>query len=234
MTLNLDKVKSSVVRVGDGRGFVIEGADDRFIVTAAHCLGTSVVPCASFSFLEERTYQSLVAKIGETPTVSAECFFIDPIADIAVLGPPDSQTLGKQHDAWEILVDEAVPLSVSEAPEQGPAWLLSLDGRWFHCDVWRHPSPHGPLWISKAVEGIAGGMSGSPILGNDGSAIGVVCTGHGDDDASTEGGPAPRLAAHLPGWLLQEVGLARLRPRAKWQKKRAAAREGQRFRSPND
>jgi hypothetical protein len=56
----------------------------------------------------------------------------------------------------------------------------------------------GPLWIVEATQAIVGGMSGSPILAKNGSAIGVV---------TTPQGPNPRLASHLPGWLLGELGL---------------------------
>jgi hypothetical protein len=55
------------------------------------------------------------------------------------------------------------------------------------------------LWISHAAEGIRGGMSGSPIVGPDGRAIGVVCTASGvikpgqpDTDDLREGGPKPK------------------------------------------
>ena len=48
-------------------------------------------------------------------------------------------------------------------------------------------------------------MSGSPIVADDGLAIGIVVT---SDIAHTEqrsGGPNPSLAANLPGWLLSEL-----------------------------
>jgi hypothetical protein len=45
-----------------------------------------------------------------------------------------------------------------------------------------------------------GGMSGSPIITQDGAAIGVVSmsSGGSDLDKHTEGGPNPHLAYHLP------------------------------------
>jgi hypothetical protein len=36
--------------------------------------------------------------------VCAECLFVDPVADIALLGPPDSQDLGEQHEAYERMI----------------------------------------------------------------------------------------------------------------------------------
>ena len=81
----------------------------------------------------------------------------------------------------------------------GPARLLSLDGRRsFSCTV-RHFG--GPLWITHAAEGIRSEMSGSPIVTEIGTAIGVVCTAA----APWEGGPNPRLSHNLPGWLLGDA-----------------------------
>jgi V8-like Glu-specific endopeptidase len=55
--------------------------------------------------------------------------------------------------------------------------MLSLDKRWFKCTV-RHSG--GALWISDATD-IGAGMSGSPLLADDGSAIGIVWASAGND-----------------------------------------------------
>lgn len=205
-----DKAKRAVVRVGNGRGFVVGRGtgEDRVIITAAHCLKRSVVPCASFSHTEERTYKRLLGQLGKKPTVWAECLFIDPIADIAALGPPDNQVFYHESESYGALAGEASALSISDAPEQGRAWLLSLDGDWFECEVGR--VQHGSLFITEAARSIACGMSGSPIVADDGSAIGVVGTG--------THAPNARLAVHLPGWLLVQVGLMRVKAPAKRKK----------------
>ena len=79
-----------------------------------------------------------------------------------------------------------------------PGRLLSLDRcRWFCCTV-RHFG--GPLWITHAAEGIRSEMSGSPIITEIGTAIGVVCTAA----APWAGGPNPRLTHNLPGWLVRD------------------------------
>jgi hypothetical protein len=93
---HLDVLTRSIIRVGDGRGFVIEGEADQLIVTAAHCL-PFFPPCMSFSDFHERTYQELLAPIGEEPIVWTECLFVDPISDIAILGP------ARQPRAFEAL-----------------------------------------------------------------------------------------------------------------------------------
>lgn len=97
---------SSIVTVGDGRGFVVEASivqlmhdfktrewrslkrSQSYIITAAHCL-PHLPPCHGASYVQERTYPNLVGPLGEAPTVAVECLFVNPVADIAVLGKPD-------------------------------------------------------------------------------------------------------------------------------------------------
>lgn len=127
-------------------------------------------PCASHSDTEQRTFQ-LLGPLGEEPIVWAECLFADPVGDIAVLGSPDNQSRPSQADSYDELTQTAVPLSIAHAPENGRAWLLSLAGQWFPCTAEHYG---GPLWLFRAAEGIVGGMSGSPIVADNGSAIGVL------------------------------------------------------------
>jgi hypothetical protein len=59
------------VNVG-GRGFIVKGGSDRLVITVAHCLPL-LPPAVSFSFSEEKTYQDLLAPLGEQPSIWAEC-----------------------------------------------------------------------------------------------------------------------------------------------------------------
>jgi hypothetical protein len=198
------KAKSAVITVGEGRGFVVngrayfaDGPHDRLIITAAHCL-PFFPPCSSAAYLEEKTYKSLLGPIGSEPTVWAECLFADPIADIVILGRPDDQVLSDQAAEYEALVESATPLPIADAPEQGHGWLLSLDGKWFRCNL--RIISDGPLWISETEEPIEGGMSGSPIISDEAAAMGVVCLA--DISDVPVGANNPRLVRSLPGWLL--------------------------------
>ncbi len=71
---------------------------------------------------------------------------------------------------------DGMDAAIANAPKQGLAWMLSLDSRWLRCTVWHSG---GSLWIPDAKGGIRAGMSGSPLLSDDGSAIGIVCTNGG-------------------------------------------------------
>jgi hypothetical protein len=197
----MDEAKRAIVKVGDGRGFIVEGSTERFVITAGHCLPT-FPPCASITHVSERIYRSILGRLGETPTIWAQCLFVDPIADIALLGYPDNQEFPRHANAFESWVGDAVPFSVTELPTEGKDWparwparLLSLESECYGCTLERFGD--GPLWILEPEsESIQGGMSGSPILDQDGGATGIVVT---------TSGPHPCLGRDLPGWLLRQV-----------------------------
>jgi hypothetical protein len=208
----------SVVTVGDGRGFVVESYRERFVITAGHCL-PELPPYHGASYTHERTFARLLGAVGrKRQSVWAECLFADPIADLAVLGSPDGQELYEEAQAFEKLIERAVPLPIADVPLTRPpialstgetilgrptaecrGWMLSLEGRWFPCSVVAHSRA---LSIKDAAEEIRGGMSGSPIVNDDGAAIGAVCV---STLGKKEGDRNPFLARALPGWLLSEI-----------------------------
>src|SRR5438552_4545265 len=73
----IERLKSGVITVGHGRGFVVEGAGERLVITAAHCLPSLPPALPSFG-LEARTYGPLLAHRGEEPRAWAVCRFVDP------------------------------------------------------------------------------------------------------------------------------------------------------------
>lgn len=195
----------SVVRVGRGRGFVVGSPFDqqRLVITAAHCLPKFMAPHTARSALEW-TYRKLLAPLGAKPAITAACAFVDLVADIAILEAPDDQQLPEEYDAFDEFID-AVPRplkigKLSFAPHaKTKAWFLSLAGEWIECAV-SHGRPLAPLCVHGASKSIVGGMSGSPIILDDGSAIGVICT----SSNSVYHGPNPYLRGNLPGWVLQK------------------------------
>lgn len=200
---------SGIVQVGLGRGFIVEGSSERFVVTAGHCL-PRLPQCCSFSSTEDNTYRNLIGRLGSECSAWAECLFVDPIADIALLASPDNQLFRDQAEVFGALVGDAIPFDIASSIDwpqsEGPAKLLSLDNSWSPCKL---IVVSRALWIDGAVGGIAGGMSGSPIIDDDGAAVGVVCVSAGPSDESqeirTEGGPNPSLSCCLPGWILGEL-----------------------------
>jgi hypothetical protein len=144
-----------VVKVGDGRGFVFEQRisttgfakrkpikglqlrrfiERRLIFTAAHCL-PKLPPAHAAAFNSERTYKLLGSLDGTKENVCAECLFVDPVADIAVLGCPDNQELYEEAEGYEDLTDDAPVVPIGK-PRSGKGWILALDGKnWIQTEL---------------------------------------------------------------------------------------------------
>lgn len=205
----------SVARVGSGRGFVVEhrvyfdfGEGYRklcrkVVVTASHCLPRSPKVLSAVDY-KMATYPNLLAPLGEEPSVWAECLFFDPVADVAVLGEPDSQELGEESDEFGRLVNGCKPFAIS-MPESGEGRMLALDG-----ETWQ-PTPlilHTTVWGTALSTGpTLAGQSGSPILDAEGRAVALVSVGAetvgNGVRTPMESGPQPVLKLALPPWLLK-------------------------------
>ena len=218
-----DDLIGSVVKVGDGRGFIVADGDRNiaeggksYVITAAHCLPT-VPPPHLARYLEEATYPRLIGPLGADPGVTAACVFVDTMADIAVLGAPDCQALSDEHDEYEAFLSALPPFDIAAPPPRGrlrmpafdadrpPAWrwlgevsfparLMSLEGQWIDCNARRLGGPLG-IVPEKLVKS---GMSGSPLISATGAAVGIISTSS----------RASVLADGLPGWLLRALACA--------------------------
>jgi len=180
-----------VVTVATGRGFLVCGNRYAYIITAAHCL-PHLPPAHPFSRLEERTYANLIGPLGGPPTVWAECLFADPVADLAILCEPDSQALGEQYEDYADLIEDTEnrePLDIDSGGGRN-GYVLNLEGDWVPVKLTVNARS-----ILVAGNKVPFGASGSPILDNEGNAIGVISTGSLN----------PKLTAALPGWALDEL-----------------------------
>lgn len=108
--MGLDRT-DAVIRVGEGRGFIIAADGRPYVITAAHCL-PALPPAHAMSYQEERTFRDLLGPIGGKATVWAECVFVDPVADVAVLAQPDNQQLFNEAEAYDELIDPVVPFRI--------------------------------------------------------------------------------------------------------------------------
>jgi hypothetical protein len=175
-------IEAAMLAVGaqGGCGFLV--ADNTrpktcppLVITAAHCL-PRLPPAHPVSYAYERTYQRLLGPLGEETTVSAECLFVDPISDLAVLGSRDNQTYSDEANAYEFLVDGRPLLPIGHATGLR-GQVLTLKGQWKVCGL---SADYGRLILREGSmpgdpEGVVkDAVSGSPILDASNRAVGVV------------------------------------------------------------
>jgi hypothetical protein len=192
-------VREAIVKVGDGRGFLVASVRwaEPLVITAAHCL-PRFPPPHTFSYTAERTYLKLLGPLSDsTRTVAAECLFVDPVSDVAVLAAPDSQSLSDEYERYDALTADRRALRITTPHYPADVSLLTLHGKWERCNVLAPPVPlMRHLSIVGKSAAYAPGTSGSPILTHDWDAIGLVSGGD-------QGNPV--LALCLPMWLLTEM-----------------------------
>jgi hypothetical protein len=199
VTLMLNDAQAAVVTVGTGRGFVMQTAHERLILTTANCLPHLSHPDAGSDF-RDRTFFDLLGPLQSDPTVSAECLFVDPVADVAVLGEPKS-LLDAEKDAYRALVETSGTLRIGVLTTPCEVWLLTLEGRWERCRV-RTSAVGRALTVVGANQGLAPGTSGSPILNPEGAALGIVSVcAPASDETVLERQGQPLLGSVLPVWL---------------------------------
>jgi hypothetical protein len=195
----LARIARGIVRVKDGRGFVVAHKGRRLIVTAAHCLPGRQPSAKSVLTAGEHTYRAIVGPLGRGRRVAAQCLFLEPISDVAVLGSPDPKTSPQAAKSYAARVARLAALRIADAPRTTEAWIRDAEGRWRPCIARRRGEG---WWISEADTDIATGMSGSPIVTARGAAIGILCASSGTEQTDVAGGPNPSLVRALPGWLV--------------------------------
>jgi hypothetical protein len=200
MTKALEYAKRCVVKVGNGgRGFVVNAGDDRYIITAAHCVPPEGIPTPHLSnSVPDLTFPNIIGALGGRQTIWGELCVYSLADDIAAFRAPDGQALYDECGRYEKFTDTAT--LIGRAPKARtpqdigtPAYMLSLNGRWQRCAV--HNSGRFLFLPERDSARVKGGMSGSPILDENGAAIGLFST--------SDGGPG--LSACLPPWLLRKL-----------------------------
>lgn len=176
-----EALKKGVIRVGDGRGFLVAGFNEVLVITAAHCLAE--MPGRSLSNMAGGAYSPVwIGPLQGGLEVKADCIFADPFADIAVLRCPDEQQFSSDADAYEHLIAGASTLTIdctlarsSLGEIQRDGMILSIDGTWQPCKV--VCSEGGPLQLEQMKAELHAEMAGSPIISMTGAVLGVLSFG---------------------------------------------------------
>jgi S1-C subfamily serine protease len=203
--MSLKSARAAVVQVGGGRGFVVAAGEDRYVVTAAHCVPREQRPTPHLANTSKLTCRDIIGTRGKKPTIWGDLCVYILTNDVAVFTAPDAQDLSDRHDRYVSFTERRSMVIGRElvaiepylrTPANGaPAFVLSLAGEWHPCTV--HYDGR-LLTISGAL--IEGGMSGSPIINADGAAIGLISTSDADGMNIH-----PSLMGCLPPWLLAKL-----------------------------
>jgi hypothetical protein len=202
----LDHVRTATVRLPEmgGRGVLVSGG---FIATAMHCFGWD----GTAGWVLGDHHPVLI----ETPDCQFRLgpWFADAVSDMAVLGPLDNQVFPEDEDTFERWRERTSPVALSpwtpsprslmrSEPESLPVQLLSLEREWFggSLDYWG-TSPFPQAAALTAVRSIEAGMSGGPVVDQQGQLVGVVSWGNKE-------GSIPLATMTLPGWILGRIKAA--------------------------
>jgi hypothetical protein len=207
----VDKKTLAVVKVGDGRGFVVGGSSNRHVITAAHCLPQERYPVPHLAnSVSELTIPNIIGALGEEKrTIWAQLSVLNLIDDLAVLSAPDDQALWEPNEEYEEFLTHALtigkppavvpPRKRQDTPGE-PAFVLSLDRAWQSCTVHNQGR-----FLTLGGAKIDGGMSGSPILNAKGQAIGLISTGSDNNGEAMMFNVHTSLMDCLAPWLVRQI-----------------------------
>jgi S1-C subfamily serine protease len=164
---------------GDGQGVLIRGG---YILTAAHCIewnGASCLELEDFFSVQVNTAKGL--KTAKGREFRARLNFLDPVVDIAVLGPVDGQRSWDDMEAFEGFVKKVrgLPLFVGKVAsgQSVPVQVLTHKGAWLTGVVTnysRSDQPSSGFLSLCTTDQIEGGTSGGPVVDFAGRLLGVV------------------------------------------------------------
>jgi hypothetical protein len=178
-----------------GQGILIR---NQMILTACHCIEYSI---AGTMALGEYYLEGILTKKGNLKVTP---IFLDPVADIAVLGGLDGQEFYEEYNQFEEFCRNTPPVKICrnklEVDKKFKIFIYTHEKKWITgIASLGIPGSH-MLWI-KADEAIKGGTSGSGVINEIGEIVGIVSWTSEQD--FTGGAQRPLLA--LPLWVCRKI-----------------------------
>jgi len=185
-----------------GRGVLVEGG---YIITAAHCIEFDIEggPMALGVYYTER----ITTSYGD---LLVSPVLVEPVSDIAVLGPVDGQELPGEAEKFEEFYQAIEPVIISRRNlllfKSIPVFIFTHHKTWVEGTVTMYKN-NAPTLVLKTTKAIEPGTSGSPVVDELGKLIGVASIASMDQLQEGGSGSIPHLKLALPLWILFEMGL---------------------------
>jgi V8-like Glu-specific endopeptidase len=196
--------------VGLASGFYIGNG---FLITNCHCLPRTPDPREQ----DDMVVVTVKTLATRSKSAKAAAIYADPCGDIAVLGPLDEQAFSHEADKYRTLIEKLPPVKINVRAlsrlTKFRVHVRSVKGKWLsgQAFVAGYEGRTLTVQLEDKKARIPGGTSGSPVVNDDGLAVGVLKIGA---ETSAEYS-ALALPDYLPMWLLDRIksGLNIKRPR---------------------
>ena len=194
-TVRLTRTKSLGVYVGGG-----------FILTAAHCIAYRNEGAMA---LGEPFFEKVNTSMGE---LVAAVIAVEPVADIAVLGPPDDQMLFHESQEYEQFCEQTKPVALCSRRKSFtgkiPVHILSPSMKWIAGTAIVTRPCRNTVYVA-AVSEVKSGASGGPIIDKAAALVGLTSIfSVPAKPGGANDGPAPRPRFALPVWAYQDINAA--------------------------
>ena len=183
-----------------GRGVLVRGG---LILTAAHCISYKLEGEMALGdvFIEE-----LIPATGQNLRTTPWC--VEPVTDVAALGPLDEQSFPKEVDAFEAFCAKIEPVRVHrrepEPFKQFTVYIYAHDGTWVRGTAARYSAEAAIIFV-EADQPVKGGASGGPIVNESGDLVGIISVFTDSARHGKVDGPAPFPCLALPVWVCRRI-----------------------------